>query len=84
MFGPDQREGAEMLLFFLHRKILFWFYGVAGGKLRSGKIRQSDSLCASGGGCRRFGAPTARAALEHVPMMQYAIEHRGYRCHVAQ
>src|ERR1017187_8827998 len=49
-----------------------------------GKTRQSESLCASGGACRRFGAPTARAALEHMPMMQNAIEHGGYRCHVAQ
>ena len=72
-----------MLSFFLHRKICFGFYGVAGAKPRSGKLRQSDSLCGSRGGCR-LGAPTARATLEHVPMMQYAIEHRGHRCHVAQ
>jgi hypothetical protein len=76
--------GAGMLLFFLHRKIWFWFYGVAETKPRCGKIRQSESRCASRRRCRRFGAPTARAALEHVPMMQYAIEHRGHRCHVAQ
>jgi hypothetical protein len=74
----------ECFRFSFIERFCFGFYGVAGAKPRSGKIRQSDSLCGSRGGCRRFGAPTARATLEHVPMMQYAIEHRGHRCHVAQ
>jgi|HubBroStandDraft_2_1064218.scaffolds.fasta_scaffold26162_1 hypothetical protein len=34
-------------------------------------------------GCR-FGAPTSRSALEHMPMVQDAIEHRGDSRHVAQ
>jgi hypothetical protein len=25
LLGPDQREGAECFLFFLLRKVLFWF-----------------------------------------------------------
>src|SRR5439155_11796177 len=33
---------------------------------------------------RRFGAPTARTAFEHMPMMQDAVEHGGHCRHVAQ
>jgi len=33
---------------------------------------------------RYLGAPTARAALEHVPVMENAIQHGGDRSHVAQ
>ena len=39
------------------------------------------SLCTAG---RRLGAPTARAALEHVAVMQDAVEHGGDRCHITQ
>ena len=39
------------------------------------------SLCSAG---RRLGAPTARAALEHVAVMQDAVEHGGDRCHITQ
>src|ERR1019366_8973936 len=39
------------------------------------------SLCTAG---RRLGAPTAWAALEHVTVMQNAVEHGGDRRYIAQ
>src|SRR5437762_6491042 len=33
---------------------------------------------------RRRGPPTPRSALEHMPMMKYAIEHGRDRCYIAQ
>src|SRR3989442_13221361 len=33
---------------------------------------------------RRLSAPTARSALEHVPVVQYAIQHRCDRGHVTR
>ena len=33
---------------------------------------------------RSFGAPTARAALEHMPVMQKPVEHRADSGHIAQ
>src|SRR5215471_14844591 len=68
------------LVFFLHRKVfvLVFVFGVAGAKppwLRS--------LCGSRGGSS-FRSPTPRTALEHVAMMQDAIEHGGNGGHVTE
>ena len=40
------------------------------------------SLTVSGGS--RFGAPTPRAALEHMAVMEEAVEHGGNGGHIAQ
>ena len=55
-----------------------------GAAAPSRPAQTADSLSVSGGGCRRFGAPATRAALKHVSMVKYAIEHGGDRRHVAQ
>jgi hypothetical protein len=45
---------------------------------------QAESRSGSCGSYRRLGAPTARTAFEYVPMMEYAIQHRGHRGYITQ
>ena len=70
-----------MLLLSLHRKVLFWFWWGRRGEAPAGCGAEPRAaariLIAARSGRRRFGAPTARAALEDVAVMQQAVEHGG-------
>ena len=52
--------------------------------LRFSLHRAVKSLATSSRSSGGFGAPTPRAALEHVAVMENAIEHGGHRRHIAQ
>src|SRR5260370_28482923 len=47
-------------------------------------LRCRGSVRGSYGDCGDLGAPTARTALEHMPVMEQTIEHGRDRRHVAQ
>ena len=90
---PDQREGVECFCFSFHRKVFlgFGFERVAGADVPRDARRilcrqspQAESRSGSCGSYCRLGAPTARTAFEHMPMMEYAIQHGGHRSYITQ
>ena len=79
-----------LILGFHHRKVLIlsWFFDLARCYLRSETMKDRllppRSLRVASSRNRQLGAPASRAALEHVAVMQNAVQHGGDGRHIAQ